>query len=184
MMQCEAFIARLEQIVDIVEAEHELETFRCDPPAAVKGALPDAMRTFFQTCSARVEIVYRLTEPLNAPFEEVFGGEFRLDARALPELENYLSAWLQSNRPAFDAGDYFPIMSVPNGDVIVLEKPTSYIRYFSHEDEEEDRVLAPDFGSFLAFCAAIGFIGNEEWQYAPFLEDAAWIDVIDERLWR
>lgn len=176
-MDCIAFKERLEQIRTVVETDHTLEIYRCDEPAteaevdATGLDVPEAIRTFLLTCSRHASIAYRLDEPLAPPFEEIFSGKFSLKLGAMPKLHAYMTDWLESNRPLFDTAAFFPVMSVPNGDLIVYERSTGQVHYLSHEDEDEDLVLGESFDAFLAFCASIGFIGNEEWQYAPFVKD-------------
>lgn len=188
-MDCTAFKHRLDQIRTITEHAHSLESFRCDPPAAsneidaIELDIPDPIRNFFSTCSQHVTIAYRLNKPLDPPFEEVFSGEFSLSLHEMPRRHEHMTQWLNSNRPLLDSANFIPVMTVSDGDIILYERSSGLVHCFSHEDEDEDLVLENSFNAFLTFCASIGFLGNESWQYAPFLKNRTAVTQINQLLW-
>jgi hypothetical protein len=62
-------------------------------------------------------------------------------------------------------------MSVDNGDVIAFDLTATGeppVVYWDHETEEVT-YLAPTFHDFIDHITMLKCIGNELWQYAPFL---------------
>lgn len=187
-MNKQLFTERLDLIKEIVEEDHILYRFEVEPPVdkdevgTLPFVLPETLHSFFTAYYSVVVIDYDIRDTLEDPFSEIVSGFFALDFDMLEELAEQLTLWLDSNRPAWNPDDYFPIMTVPTGDMIVLKKENDQVLYLNHEDES-DIVLAERFDAYLALVCDIGFISNEEWQYEPFLDNRENIEQINRRLW-
>ncbi len=76
--------------------------------------------------------------------------------------------WIQS----------FPILRMDNGDFLGLDSRSPSddpaVVYLSHDDES--KIVAESFTSFLSAWARVGYVGPESWMIENFLNDDGLLD--------
>ncbi len=140
--------------------------------------LPGSLRRVVASFSASVDISWQLDEPAPEEFEEIFSGEIGWDLAALPALLDEHAGWVRecfgdpSN--AYDAVWHrkFPILAVPNGDMLAIETGREHagaVVYLSHDDGEgHGYLLAKDFEDYVDRVGRIGGVGPEDGQWLCF----------------
>jgi hypothetical protein len=100
-----------------------------------------------------------------------------IDPNNLDELEKFdremESNWENKQEYRTSLHNKLKFMSVDNGDLIafdLLADGEPPVVYWDHETEEVT-YLAPSFHVFIDQITQLYCIGNESWQYAPFLTD-------------
>lgn len=189
----ERLVARISEIFEVARTEgwKILAEPIIKPPASVhevasieeelKIKLPQDYRFLFTECSRHLEFSYQFDTELPYEFGELFSGEinWNLD-RFIDQYLDYqgwVEAWLDSDfddaeleRERSIVEDKVPFMNVANGDMIVIGYSPSEVVYFSHEyDDFHGKRLGNSLFEFLDYYLRVGFTGNEDWQFEPFL---------------
>lgn len=144
--------------------------------------MPDDLKKLF-LFSKHVEFRYQFDETLSEEFRQNFSGAIYWNLNSLAEQYNNFQEWVKAsldpdyNDPESVAiteslwRNKFPIMDVPNGDVIAVGSEPSEVIYFSHEgDRMHGKILGDNLWNFLDFYSRIGFAGSEDWQLEPFFD--------------
>lgn len=144
--------------------------------------IPVDLRNLYKF-SRHVTFSYQFEEPLSEEFPENFSGEIYWNLDTLPEQYENMKGWIEAfldpefsdaEEMEMSRGLYenkFPLIDVPNGDLIVVNTDPSEVVYYSHEDSDmHGKVLGGNLWSFLEFHSRIGFAGSEDWQLEPFFD--------------
>lgn len=177
------------------DEENELPIFDVAPCAtnsqiseiesAMGTSIPPSLRNVFASYSRAVDIAWQLpdgNEPPE-PFDEVFGGQLTFSLDQLPETQSDYREWVEEcfSDPdnAYDRvwHNKFAFLKVPNGDFVaidVAQKSTQPVLYLSHDDGEgHGYKLGHDAEDFIDRFLRVGCPGPEDWQWLPFVSDAA-----------
>jgi len=144
--------------------------------------IPDDLKKLFHF-SRHLEFSYQFDETLSEEFKQNFSGDIYWNLNSLAEQYANFQEWVKASiDPKYNDleailiteklwQDKFPIMDVPNGDIITVGINPSEVLYFSHEgDNMHGKILGDNLWSFLDFYSRIGFAGSEDWQLEPFFD--------------
>lgn len=143
--------------------------------------LPPDYKELFLTFAKRLDFSYQFDKRHPDEFNGIFSGEISWDLDALPEMHEQYLLWVEASlMPEYNDPEAIeitrqnwmqkvPLLSVPNGDLILIGDAPSEVMYFSHEgDKMHGKILGSSLFEFLEFHSRVGFIGSEDWQFEPF----------------
>ncbi|MCH5585559.1 SMI1/KNR4 family protein [Shimazuella sp. AN120528] len=125
-----------------------------------RAAQMDARGNDYNEYQSAMDIIWRVTGSGNLDDHEKFVKEYE------EEWKN--RKWYRSS-----LHNKLQFMSVDNGDIIafdLLAEGEPAVVYWDHETEEVT-YLADSFHTFIDQITSLYCIGNESWQYGPFLTD-------------
>jgi hypothetical protein len=161
--------------------------------SSLRLPMPAALRAFLQHATGGFVFRYKWI-PTGSQAEAVVsalggepwlfgGGEF---CKAT-EFAGWLAdckRWAEKTWVAENPDDFafwtqsFPILRLDNGDFLGLDCRTSSddprVVYLSHDDES--KIVAQSFTSFLSAWARVGYVGPESWMIENFLDDDGLLD--------
>lgn len=128
------------------------------------------------------------------PFGDLFSGEcdWSLDlvAGRLEDYRGWVAEVFPDPNDRYDRvwHDKYPLLDVPNGDVVALDADERVV-YLSHDDGEgHGLILGQNVFEFLDEWTVLGCPGPEDWQWLPFVrgEPAGGLDAdgVNGRAWR
>ncbi|MGL4596270.1 MAG: SMI1/KNR4 family protein [Bacteroidia bacterium] len=145
-------------------------------------SIPNDLKELF-LLSAHVEFSYQFDETLSEEFRQNFSGDIYWNLHNLVEQYHFFQEFMKASldielndREAVAITekvwqDKWPLIDVPNGDVIAVGCNPSEVVYFSHEgDTMHGKILGTNLWNFLDFYSRIGFAGSEDWQLEPFFD--------------
>ena len=170
--------------------------------ARVDSHVPAELQNFWRQATRRCDCRYvcrdakgEMAERVKQIFsyeENIYGGACFFDPIELPKHLSSCKEWakINSEEPEQEALwlNVLPFSAILNGDYLGLEVSEAQdnppVVYLAHDDES--RVIAPSFTSFLQTWAALFYIGPESWMLEPFLNEKGMIDTTSPRaaLWR
>jgi cell wall assembly regulator SMI1 len=146
--------------------------------------IPNDLKQLF-TFTKHLSFGYQFDETLSEEFRQNFSGEIYWSLDTLSEQYDNFKEWVKASLdPEFNDKESieiieqlwqnkFPLIDVPNGDIIVVGDSPSEVLYFSHEgDTMHGKMLGQNLWQFLDFYSRIGFAGSEDWQLEPFFDYA------------
>lgn len=153
---------------EIADVEHQLGATL---PASFRSALLDVAAAF--------ELRWQLPDGLEAPFQSVSSGGV---GWSLPHLVHFEKQRLDSVREVFPNPsapydriwhDKLAVFPVVTGDMIALDltcEPAPLV-YLSHDDSGgHGHLLGHDFADAITRWLRLGGVGNEDWQWRPFVD--------------
>jgi hypothetical protein len=168
--------------------------FRVAPPAAEAAvraveqelglALPSAFRRVLLGYAGWVDIAWQLPDDNARPeeFRKIFAGECRWGIDGLPALQAKYRGWVTGcfNNPddPYDRVWHgkLAIVEVGTGDMLGIDLTTpgsEPVVFLSHDGSEQHGYrLGEDFEDYVDRLSRLGCVGAEDWQWAPFVDDA------------
>lgn len=150
----------------------------------LSAEIPKSLKDFFAKNSKSVEMRMFLSDDIELPegLQEIFSACFLIDLDEVLEAETSRRSWaaecFNNINDKYDKvwHNKFGIMTVANGDVIALDisvdRDNPPVVYLSHDDGEgHGAIIGKTFDDFLMNLASIGGVGNEDWQFLPFIDN-------------
>lgn len=139
----------------------------------LKRTFPPALKRFFLECSPNINVKWGLKQDvihaLPEELREVEFGSFIVNLDEFPAILANWSVWEDTSLD-YDFENLFPLLEVPNGDIIVMVergKGKGKIIYLDHESEEY-YYLGSSLHEFLTDWVSLGCPGPEWWLLGPF----------------
>jgi hypothetical protein len=145
--------------------------------------LPSSFKQVLLEFSADFCFSYKFADNIEFPGKlmQIFGGCIYWKLDSFTELERNRKLWIDSVFP--DATNEYDMVwhnkfvfeDVPNGDMIAFDISSAKnndpaIIYLSHEDGlGHGFKMANNFMDLLERWSSIAFVGNEDWQWIPFV---------------
>ena len=158
----------------------------------LKKRLPTEFKELLLHFSRQLEFNYQFEEEIPLEFAELFSGEIYWNTKTLIEQFDDFNGWIEASldpitndeesieiTKKFASGNT-PLMSVPNGDLIVIDDQSNEVYYLDHEgDTMHGKRLGKSLFEFLDKWSQFGFIGTEGWQLEEFydFENNSLIDI-------
>lgn len=165
-----------------------IETLKIEEPASkneileiekkIRKKLPCEYKEILMNFSKKVSLSYHLDIEAPEEFKEVFSGEIFWDINKIIDLTKLYTEWIEASiDPEYNDKQAIiitkkyglnstPFMSVPNGDLIIINDITNEVFYLDHEGGEmHGKRLGKSFFNFLDIWTQIGIIGSEGWQF-------------------
>jgi len=145
--------------------------------------IPDEFRKILLTISGHCDLSWFLPDDFELPdaLDEIFSGNLEWGTKFIIDFHKRKEAWIKEVFPnpedEYDKVWYnkFVFQAVGNGDflAIALDKEDyGKIVYLSHDGGEgHGYILANSFEELLSNWGEIGFVGAEDWQWLPFVEN-------------
>lgn len=162
-------------------SEREVE----DLEAKLRRKLPRSLKNFFMGFSRELRLNAFLPDDFTLPdgLRGIFSASFLFSLQEVENAEESRKSWASQcftdPNHAYDRVWHgkLGLMTVPNGDVIALDTASDEndppVVYLSHDDgDSHGYVLGKTLDAYLERLLLVGGCGNEEWQMAPFLDNA------------
>lgn len=184
----------LDQILNKIEAiGGEVNEMIFEPPSTedelisiekeLGQPIPAEFRKTLLTLSGHCELSWFLPDEFELPeeLEEIFSGNLHWGTKFIINFNQNKDKWIKEVFPnpedEYDEiwHNKFVFQEVGNGDYLGIElNDENYgkIVYLSHDDGEgHGYILANSFEQLLSNWSKIGFVGAEDWQWLPFVEN-------------
>lgn len=163
------------------EPSSEDELFKIEE--ILKHRIPEEFRQVLLNKSSHCELSWFLSDDFALPeeFKEIFSGNIHWGTKFILLFNKSKDDWIKEVFPNPE-DDYdkvwhnkFVFQEVGNGDYLAIDlNKNKYgkIIYLSHDDGEgHGCIIANNFNDLVNNWIKIGFVGAEDWQWLPFVEN-------------
>jgi hypothetical protein len=147
-------------------------------------SLPSSFRRVLLGYAGSLDIAWQLPDAAARPqeFRRVFAGECRWGLDGLADLQARYRGWVAGcfsnpDDPYDEVWHHkLAILEIGTGDMLGIDLATpgrEPVVFLSHDGSERHGYwLGRDFENYVDCLSRLGCVGAEDWQWAPFVEDA------------